>query len=116
MKTFAKLVSLLFVALFLLSSLAGCASNPAKGIIGNWVDVETEDNYLKIDKNTIAFATGYVGSYNIDEDKTFEFVIGSLLNDTLEWNEEKAKDGKSGYWFISGNTLYWDGDTFQRQK
>jgi len=118
MKTFARFASLLLVSLLLAGALAGCSSSvkPEKAIIGTWVCVDDDEDTMTISVGAIRFDyEGLMASYLIDDENSIEFAVGALYGDALEWNEEETKDGQEGYWFISGNTLYWDGDTFMKK-
>jgi len=119
MKAFTKLASLLLVALSLASLLAGCSSsNPSKAIQGYWVEVDNEDSFLEFTSNSFTNESVSNLPYSVDNENTLVIFLG-MLSETYEWDEEQAQEGGRGnnyFWYVSGNTLYWDGDEYQRAK
>jgi len=119
MKRFAKLVSLLLIGLFLASLLAGCSSSPAKAIQGYWVEVDDEDDFLEFTGNSFSNDTVTSLPYSVDKENTLTIFLG-VFSEVYQWDKEQAIEGGRGnsefYWYVSGNTLYWDGDVYQRAK
>jgi len=85
---------------------------PKEAIIGTWMNVEYQKEVIKFTKGGTYSNSKISIRYSIDEDNWLSFGGGL---DTYGWNEVEAKKGSQRHWFLSGDTLYWAGDTYARQ-
>jgi len=92
--------------------LGGNGGSPSKAIIGDWVASTSDLELSFYDDGTILY-WGTVGRYTIRSDNALYMEFPSYGEaETYKWGENGGVD----YWYVSGNTLKFDGEILNRVK
>jgi len=85
-------------------------SDPAHALIGDWAYAgESETAISFLENGTFHEAYSDSGTFRIRDDNSL-LLQGWWYGDAFNWN----RDGGSGYWYVSGNRLLFDGREYVR--